>query len=448
MSNSKKDNQITIGGNMPQRGQTAPNTIVLTQPKRFGIDIADFMMAVRSAENVDYSTRYKLYDLYTDIMQDAHLTSVIEKRVQSVLSTKIEFTRNGKPDDKINEQIRSPWFIRCVEDILAAKWWGFSLMQFYKDGEWLNYNLIPRKHVDPIKRVILRRQTDITGIPWEEYKDLLFVGGKSDLGLLFKAAPWVIYKRNNVADWAQFAEIFGMPIREYIYDSDDNEARKRAYEDSQNVGSLASFIHAKDTELILKEASNKSGSADLYEKFGERCNSEMSKLILGNTLTTEASNTGTQALGSVHKEVEDKLIQADRRYVSDVLNYDMSDIFLAMGINTTGGEFGFPEPKDMDQTKRAGVLKTLKNDLELPISDDQIYDEFEIQKPADYEAQKELMSQQKISAQIATPAKEELEDEPKEDPIKEKKTKKGFANWLSNFFAQASTDDEADHLSW
>ncbi len=43
---------------------------------------------------------------------------------------------------------------------------------------------------------------------------------------------------------------------------------------------------------------------------------------------------------------------------------------------------------------------------------------------------------------------EDSEDEPKEDPIKVKKAKKGFANWLSNFFAQASTDDEADHLSW
>lgn len=66
------------------------------------------------------------------------------------------------------------------------------------------------------------------------------------------------------------------------------------------------FIHGKDTELNLKEAGNKSGSADLYDKLCERCNSEISKLVLGNTLTTEASKTGTQALGTVHKKVEDK----------------------------------------------------------------------------------------------------------------------------------------------
>ncbi|MGL4520810.1 MAG: phage portal protein family protein [Phocaeicola sp.] len=444
---SKKNNIITTGGNIAQRGQNTPNTIVLTQPKRFGIDIADFMMAVRAAENVDYSTRYKLYDLYTDIMQDTHLTSVIEKRVQSVLSTNIEFKRDGQPDEKINELISSPWFTSLIEDILAAKWWGFSLMQFYKDEEgWIDYNLIPRKHVDPIKRAILRRQTDILGIPWEEYKHLLFVGDKDELGLLFKAAPWVIYKRNDVADWAQFAEIFGMPIREYIYETDDNEARNRAYEDSKNSGSLSTFIHAKDTELLLKEAGNKTGSADLYERLCERCNSEISKLILGNTLTTEASDKGTQALGTVQEKGENKKIQADMRYVLNVLNYDMSDIFLAMGVNTKGGLFHIPEPKVVDLSARMNILTQLKTNYNLPVSDDYLYETFGVEKPDNYDELK-AQSQQLQSKQIPTPSKEELEDEPDNDPL-ETKQKKKFTSWLKDFFVQALRDDRADRLNW
>ena len=46
---------------------------------------------------------------------------------------------------------------------------------------------------------------------------------------------------------------------------------------------------------------------DLYDKLCERCNNEISKLFLGNTLTTEASDKGTQALGTVHKDVEEKV---------------------------------------------------------------------------------------------------------------------------------------------
>lgn len=130
----KKKNRISTGGNMPRPGQPYPTTVVLTQPKRFGIDIADFTAAVKTFENVDYSLRYKLYDLYADILMDTHLSSVIDKRALAVLSSDIEFRRNGKPDETVNEQIRSPWFRRLIKDVLDAKFWGFTLCQFYRNG--------------------------------------------------------------------------------------------------------------------------------------------------------------------------------------------------------------------------------------------------------------------------------------------------------------------------
>lgn len=349
---SKKNTRITVSGNIPRPGQRQPAIVRITQPKRFNIDTADFMTAIKAAENVDYSQRSRLYDLYTDILLDTHLSSVIEKRKNAVLCSSIEFQRNGKPDDAINEQILSPWFYRCVADILDARFWGFSLLQFYKNGEWIDYDLVPRKHVEPVRKLILTRQTDLLGTPWEEFADLLFIGRSSDLGLLAKAAPWVIYKRNTTADWAQFSEVFGMPIQEYIYETDDEEARVRALNDANSIGSLATFIHGKDTELQLREAGNKTGSADVYERLVERCNSEISKLVLGNTLTTESSEKGTQALGTVHKKVEESVAKADREYVLNVLNYDMTDIFSHMGINTTGGKFCFPEKKTLTQILR------------------------------------------------------------------------------------------------
>ena len=391
MSNRKyKDGKgrITMSGNVPRPGQKQPAVILLTQPKRFGIDTADFMAAIRAAENVDYSQRSRLYDLYSDILLDAHLSCVIEKRKNAVLCSDIEFRRDGKPDDRVNEQIHSPWFNRCIADLLDARFWGFSLLQFYRSGEWIDYDLIPRKHVDPIRQQILRQQTDIIGTSWDNYPDLLFVGGKEDLGLLAKAAPWVIYKRNTTADWAQFSEVFGMPIQEYTYETDDEDSRRRALEDANSIGALATFIHGKDTELKLVEAGNKTGSAEVYEKFCERCNNEISKLILGNTLTTESSENGTQALGTVHKKVEDKVAQSDRLYILDILNYDMADIFAAMGIDTKGGTFCFPEQKDVDMNTKISILTQLHSNFQLPVDDDWLYEQFGVEKPKDYDAQK------------------------------------------------------------
>ena len=449
---------ITVGGNFALPGQTGPNVIVLTQPKRFGLDIADYMAAVKAAENVDYSRRYKLYDLYADILMDTHLSCVIDKRKNAVLCSGIEFRVDGKPDKTVNEQIQSPWFSRLVGDILDAKFWGFSLCQFYKQQEWVDYALEPRKHVDPVRRLILRRQTDISGHSWDEYADLLFVGSPSDLGLLAKAAPWVIYKRNTTGDWAQFSEVFGMPIQEYVYDSDDEESRQRAMEDAANAGSLAQFFHAKDTELKLTEAGNKTGSADVYERLCERCNNELSKLVLGNTLTTESSENGTQALGTVHKKVEDRVAQADRRYVLDALNYDMTDIFQRMGIDTSGGAFCFPEKKDIDPTTKVNILTQLKAGFGLPVSDDYLYQEFGIEKPADYA---QLKAERKAAPQAAQPPttepepepvdKEERDDEPEPGP----RQKKSFRDWLKGFFVKAPSGGGAasdwqstDSMEW
>jgi phage gp29-like protein len=446
--NKNKPGIITVGGNFMAPGQKKPNVIVLTQPKRFGLDIADYMSAIRAAENVDFSRRYKLYDLYSDILMDTHLTCVIEKRKNAVLCSDIEFQVNGKPDETVNEQIRSPWFNKLIGDIIDARFWGFSLCQFYKEGEWVDYDLVPRKHVDPIKKLILRHQTDVTGLPWDKYTDLLFIGSPSDLGLLAKAAPWVIYKRNTTGDWSQFSEIFGMPIQEYIYDSDDEESRQRAMEDAANTGSLAQFFHAKDTEFKLTEAGNKTGSADVYERLCERCNNEISKLVLGNTLTTESSENGTQALGTVHKKVEDKVAQADKNYVLNVLNYDMSDIFAHMGINTAGGVFCFPEKKETDSTTKLNIITTLKKNFNLPVSDEYLYEEFGVEKPDNYEQIKKEQDEQNqhnnAPAQISDTVKEEKEEKTPESTSAQKKS---FRNWIASFFGKAPSDGGAA-LDW
>lgn len=436
----RSNKRITIGGNLSRPGQTAPRTIVLTQAQRFGIDIGTYMTAVRSFENVDYSRRVKIYDLYSEILIDAHLASVINKRKSAVLSTPIEFQRDGVPDDAINAQLRSPWFYHFLSDALDAVYWGGTLCQFFWREKWMDYELIPRKHVDPVKRLIMRHQTDVQGDSWDEYDDLLYVGEPESLGLLAAAAPYVIYKRNTMADWAEFSEIFGMPIREYTYNADDEDARNKLTDDAYDTGSLGIYVHPEGTTLKFIESSNKTGSADLYKSLSEFCNAELSKLVLGNTLTTEAGNKGTQALGTVHQSVEERIANTDRHFLLNILNYDMADIFQRMGINTEGGEFAFVTPQEMTTKERVEMLASLKNTFNLPIDDDYLYRLTGVEKPKDYKEQKE-----KVSSKPVIEQEEEEESLPpgakKEQPEPTPKQKRGFKNWLNGFFAHAPEDD-------
>ena len=428
-----KKNRITVGGNFPRPGQTGRSTIILTQAQRFNIDIANYMAAIKNAENVDYTRRVKLYDLYSEILTDTHLSSVIEKRKSAILFTPIVFKRKGETDEKIKEQLESPWFLEFLSDLWDSKLWGFSLFQFYMDKEWLKYDLIPRKHVDPVRKTIMRQQVDITGESFDNFFDLLFVGKSDNLGELAKSAPHVIYKRNTTGDWAQFSEIFGSPVREYTYDGNDENARAQIINDANNDGGAAVVIHPEGSGFNFVESNNKTGTVDVYDRFIARCNSELSKQYLGNTLTTEASEKGTQALGTVQKEGEETINKADEKFILNVLNYEMYDIFTGFGFNTKGGKFEF-EKIDKVNLKELLEIVTKLHDLGLPISADYLYETFGVEKPENYE---ELINniKQKIKEQ-----EPELEPNPDPEPEPTPAEKKKFSNWLSGFFDWARRD--------
>lgn len=164
-----------------------------------------------------------------------------------------------------------------------------------------------------------------------------------------------------MADWAQFCNIFGMPIREYTYDAGDEAARKRLVADARRQGSNAVYIHPKDSELTLIEAGNKTGSSDLYKTFADYWDSKISIRVLGNTLTTDAKDTGTQALGTVHKEEEDDMNTDDREFILDILNYQMRPIFANLGFNVEGGEFVYAKKDKIIPSQQIDIVQKLQS---------------------------------------------------------------------------------------
>lgn len=380
---------ITSGGVTQISEERRRLDIVLQSPEIFHFDIAKYMQSLESASAIDMYNRSRLYDIYSSVLLDLHLSGIIEKRLRGVTRIPIAFRRDGKLDDVVNDELKGPWFRQFLKDILWSKFWGFSLFQFYRDASGrIAYDLVDRKHYDPVRREILRYETDSTGIPVEEFSNVLCVAeSQRGLGLLAKLAPMVLYKRGNMGDWAEFCQVFGMPIREYVYDAGDETARQKLLKDARCQGGNAVYIHPKDSDLRLIESGNKTGSADLYERFAAMCNTEMSVAVLGNTLTTDAKATGTQALGKVHQEEENEMKDDDRDFVIDVLNYHMTEIFAALGVDTSGGEFVDVTRKQVDKTVQITVVEKLSA-MGLPISDDYLYDTFDIDKPQDYEAMK------------------------------------------------------------
>lgn len=450
----KKNRRITAGGSI---GRTPTQTIILQPTRRGGLDVSVYMESIRRAELVDYPRRAKLIDLYEDVKIDGHLFSVLRKQKAAILSAPIQFVRDGKPDEVIGEHIRSPWFGRFIEDLIDDEWEGVggSLFQFYLDQKgWINYTLVPRKHVDPINRTILRNQSDLVGTSWDEFPDLLYVGDPRQIGHLAVAAFWVILKRNNVADWAELGELFGRPIREGTYDAWDDKAREKLIEDIYNMGGAGIIVHPDGTKINLIQAGNISGGGDLYEKFSTFCNNEISKTVNGNTLTTEAGDKGTQALGTVQQEGEVDIAFFIKRRILDILNYEVTDVFASMGIDTSGGKFAFVPPKKKDPEKQVTIVCRLKNEAGLPIADDYLYEEFGIPKPDNYDELKAAQRTATASA-VEEPAADqedgEGDDEAKDGKAAaaahktgEKKNGRKFIDRVRDFFGRAPEDAGAD----
>ena len=431
--NSPKQGKIIQGGMLVPQGMRQPD-IVLQMPEIFMFDMNAYMQSVKAARGIDFSNRARLYDMYDSASLDLHLSGVIAKRMRGVTKIPIEFRRNGVPDDAINNQIKSPWFKQLRKDLVMSEFWGFTLVQFYLNEEgYIRYDLINRKHYDPIHRKLLKYQGSMDGVPIDDFPDMLFVGSERDLGIYAELLPAVLYKRGDMSDWAQFCNIFGMPIREYTYDAGDEDARRRVIADARRQGANAAYIHPKESELKLVEAGNKTGSSDLYRTFAEYWDSKMSIRVLGNTLTTDAKSTGTQALGSVHKEEEDEMNSDDRDFILDILNYDMRPIFASLGFNVEGGEFVYAKKDKINPAQQIDIVQKLSS-MGLPIDDDYLYETFCVAKPDNYKQLKEEKEAAKVAFREQLGLQVNDDDKKKQDKNTDKTA---FKQHLKSFFGLA-----------
>ncbi|WP_418989257.1 phage portal protein family protein [Alistipes sp.] len=360
MGKKNRYKKIVQQGNM-NREPVASDThaLIITQTERGEVDIEDYLSAIKEAESVDYPNNSRLIDMIEDALMDGHLSSVREKRQAAILRNRIEFLRDGKIDKRVNEQIRSPWFRNLLLDIIDADEYGNTLVQFRRDGDWINYNKIPRKHYNAVRRFIKTRQSDIEGISFDEYRHILLIGDPRSLGRLTKAALYVIYKRNSMSDFAAFIEKFGRPFIEGEYDGYDEKIRRKLLDDLFRHSGGSVLVRPSGSKITLHDIASKGATGDLHKTFIQLCDEEISKLYLGSTLTVEVGDKGTQALGTVHQEGQEDVAGLTKQWLLEVLNYELTDILTDLGLRTRGGEFAFAAPKTKNLAARANVDRTL-----------------------------------------------------------------------------------------
>jgi len=377
----------TNGRNMtaqPTSGKSIViNDITVSQLFRGNQDIQRWYNAIRTAENISHPIRRELLQTYADISIDLHLTAMVEKRVRAVKTA--PFIWKDLENDVLKENLNSLWWNDMLELIQSWIFWGPTLLEFiFEDGLITETVLIPRQNVRPELGIISIDGFSNDGISYRQglYKNhIIELGKKNDLGLFANLAPYVLMKRQNLSDFSRYNEMFGMPLRVYEYDSSQPGARDTVTRQAKEYGTAAYIVIPKGMGNVSFPEANQTSSASAYDKLHSILNDEITIGVLGQLLTTSNGKSSGQALGQVHKAVEQEMNLADKLHAEYYINYKLrKDILIPNGYPMEKITGRFKELDELPKELRANMWVALAN-AGVEIAEEDFHEEFDIPMP-------------------------------------------------------------------
>lgn len=354
----------------------------------------------------DQGDVYRQMELFEEMEEkDAHLASLLQTRKMAVLSLDYEVLPYSKsPEDEriagfVREMLDAlPDLEGGLLDLLDAIGKGFAVSEIIWEaagGRALVAELrwIPQKRVtfiQDLKPRLLTPEAPWQGEeppPWKViYHRFKARSGYAPRAGVLRVVAWMYLLKNYaLKDWAAFNEVFGMPLRLGKYDpgssAADREALIRAI---RSLGSDAAGVISKNTEIEFVEAASRlSGNANPYQTLAEFCNREMSKAILGQTLTTDtAGATGTYSAARVHAQVRRDLVEADAQTLGVTLREQL--IRPLVGFNYGWDQpcpwFRFKLAEEEDLKTLSEVYRNLK-EIGVPLEGGQVAERFGVPLP-------------------------------------------------------------------
>ncbi|MEH6737446.1 MAG: DUF935 domain-containing protein [Sulfitobacter sp.] len=276
--------------------------------------------------------------------RDPHYASVLGQRKRAISG--IAPTVKPFSEDPFDVEI-AKWveenicthdgFADLIEDMMDAVGKGFSVVE--TDWETDADAWLPRSFKDRSQRffqfdketgrkIRLRDEADL--IDGVELQPFRFIVHKAKLktGQPFRggmarvvAFSWMC-KAYTVKDWMAFVETYGLPLRLGRYDQaatvKDVSALFRAV---ANIGTDAAAVLPKHMDIEFVQNTSGGGSQPIFENLARYVDEQISKAVLGQTMTTDNGSSNAQA--NVHNEVRHDVAGADARGITGTLNRDL-----------------------------------------------------------------------------------------------------------------------------
>ena len=144
---------------------------------------------------------------------------------------------------------------------------------------------------------------------------------------------WWLLRTMSRQWWADLLERFGVPFLKGKYsDEKGRSTLERAFKLAVRLGAI---VVSKNTEVEVVQAASGDAS-NSHERFITICNQEISKLIVGQTLSSSASPTGELGGGTANLqgEVRDDIRKADAKSLAATFRGQLFDQLLAINGRT------------------------------------------------------------------------------------------------------------------
>lgn len=191
---------------------------------------------------------------------------------------------------------------------------------------------------------------------------------------LARLLVWCALFRNwDLADWLKLAELSWKPWRVGKYSKTAGKA------DRENLLALLEALTSNGVGIVRDDMQvdvhfpqgSGSSAAHNHKELAEFLGAEMSKAILGQTLTTEAGARGARALGEVHDQIRRDLRNADARAVAATLRAHLVEPLVRLNFGDAVGvpEIVFETDDAVDLDKFASaVVKLQSAGMRIPVA--------------------------------------------------------------------------------
>lgn len=335
--------------------------------------------------------------LYDDILTDAHASAVLQTRALSVAQQEFEIQPHSddkqdiKVCDFVREEVKKLNIRQLIQDLMYGVLYGFSCIEIIWKKEGLRIlpktflYKHPRRFVFNLDRTLkLRtRQNYLTGEYLPEKKFIYLPFGITDspygdgLGRRIWWCVW--FKKHGVKYCLTYLDKFSSPIPVGKYPTGATDEQQQQLLDTLSaIQNDTAIVIPEDMDAKFMEA-QRTGTPG-YLEFCSFMDAQISKCVLGQTLTTELNEKGSFAASKTHEKVREDIKAADSSTIATCLNEHLIRWLVDLNFSPET-----PHPRINFVNRIEESWQTAKRDLELskafPVGARYMYEKYNIPEP-------------------------------------------------------------------